>query len=231
MQNSARSGASARPGPIRILIVDDHDLARAGLRSMLSGATGLEVIGEAENGRRALEQCAALQPTLVLMDVRMPDMDGLAATAAIKRAHPRISVLVLTAYGTPEYLLSALRAGASGYMLKDIKRDELIGAIQQVVRGETFLNSQLAVSALQMLGEEGGRAGGVPPEQLTPRELEVLRLLAQGRTNREIAERLVISAGTVKVHVEHIIAKLGVSDRTQAAVRAIELGLIQMQSL
>lgn len=209
----------------RLVIADDHELARAGLRSMLMSDPGLEIVGEAANGRDAVARCSELRPDLVLLDVRMPELDGMAATRLIKEQSPETNVLIVTMHETPEYLLEALRAGASGYVLKDATRAELLSAVRQVLRGEQVLNGGLAARLLQrMVYTTPTRADNTA--RLTPRELDVLRLLAQGKTNREIAALLIVSAGTIKVHVEHIIAKLGVSDRTQAAVRAVELGLI-----
>jgi DNA-binding NarL/FixJ family response regulator len=210
-----------------IVIVDDHDLARAGLRSMLTGAAGLEIVGEATNGREAVALCRRVRPALVLMDVRMPEMDGLAATRAIKAAHPETSVLMVTLQESPDYRLEALTAGAAGYILKDATHGELIGAIRRVLAGESLLNPELATKLLLQLALQAPAAADPLAARLTPRERDVLDLLAQGRTNRQIGVSLIISPGTVKVHVERIIAKLGVSDRTQAAVRAIGLGLLR----
>lgn len=219
---------SARPRSttVRVVIVDDHDLARAGLHALLAGEPGIVVAGEAANGRQALEVCADLQPDLVLMDVRMPDLDGLAATAALKERCPRTSVIIVTMYENADYLFQAIRAGAAGYLLKDATRDEIISAIQRVVDGESLLSPEYASQVLRRISKEITREIAGTPERLTPRETDVLQLIAQGMTNREIADVLSISPGTVKAHVEHIIAKLGVSDRTQAAVKAVELGLV-----
>lgn len=216
---SSRSSERAR-----LIIADDHELARAGLRSMLMSDPGLEIVGEAANGYEAVARCSELRPDLIMLDVRMPELDGMAATRLIKQHSPETSVLIVTMYETPEYLLEALRAGAAGYVLKDAARAELLSAVRQVLRGENVLNGGLAARLLQRM------VFNVPSEprnatRLTARELDVLRLLVQGKTNREIAAMLIVSSGTIKVHVEHILAKLGVSDRTQAAVRAIELGL------
>lgn len=219
--------ARRRANPARLIIADDHELARAGLRSMLQGERGLEIVGEASNGREALELCRALRPDLALIDVRMPEMDGLETTRAIKRICPHTSIIIVTMHENPDYLTAAMRNGAAGYLLKDASRRELLAAVRQVLRGESFLNTELTQRLLQHLAYETTRHEALPEVRLTPREHEVLRLLAQGQTNRDIARCLVISAGTVKVHVEHIIAKLGVSDRTQAAVRALELGLLE----
>jgi DNA-binding NarL/FixJ family response regulator len=218
---------SSQAAPARLIIADDHELARAGLRSMLEGERGLELVGEATNGREAVALCRRLQPDLAMLDVRMPEMDGLAATRAIKHECPKTSVLIVTTHEHQDYLLAALKAGAAGYMLKDTTRHELLTAIWQVLRGESILNGELAARALQRLASETGHYDGPPPERLTPREHEVLRLIAKGQTNREIAVHLSLSVGTVKIHVEHIIGKLGVSDRTQAAVRAVESGLLR----
>lgn len=227
MRSSDTTPRSPRSSATRIIIIDDHDIARAGMRSLIADAPGIELIGEGIDGTEALELCHQHQPDMVLMDVRMPGMDGLAATMAIKQAYPRITVILITIHDSPEYMLMALRAGASGYLLKDIKRQDLISAIRQVQRGEAFLNNELVTRVLQQIHSLALTHNHELIEHLTVRELEVLRILARGHTNREIAEQLRISAGTVKVHVEHIIAKLQVSDRTQAAVRAIELGLIE----
>lgn len=212
-------------GLIRLLIADDHELARIGIRSMLSSERWIEIVGEASNGREAVELCHQLAPDIALLDVRMPEMDGLAATRAIKQVHPQISVLIVTTHEQPDYLVAALKAGAAGYILKDVTHQDLIRAIRQVLRGEAILNGEMAAQALRRLASDPATMRATPPERLTARELSVLRLIAQGRTNREIASALMLSVGTIKIHVEHIIAKLGVSDRTQAAVRAIELGL------
>lgn len=227
MRSSDTTLRSPRSGPTRIIIIDDHDIARAGMRSLIADAPGIELIGEGSNGAEALELCRQYQPDMVLMDVRMPDMDGLASTMAIKQEYPRITVILITIHDSPEYMLMALRAGASGYLLKDIKRQDLISAIRQVQRGEAFLNNELVTRVLQQIHGLALAQRHELIERLTVRELEVLRILAKGHTNREIAEQLHISTGTVKVHVEHIIAKLQVSDRTQAAVRAIEIGLLE----
>ena len=237
MGTRARSGT--RTGPARVLIADDHDLVRDGLHRMLSRTPDLEGVGDASNRREAVELCRRLNPDLVLMDVRMPEMDGLEATRAIKAEQPTVRVLIVTTYENPDYLLEALKAGAAGYVLKDAPKEQLINSVRRVLDGESPLNQELAVELIRRLTKEAGqltqpppaqqsRAGAPPPlEHLTPRELEVLGLLTEGKTNPGIAEELVISRATVKVHVERIIRKLGVSDRTQAVVRAIELGMVR----
>lgn len=217
--------------PARLLIADDHELARAGLRTMLTGQRGLELVGEAATGREALILCRRLQPDLALIDVRMPELDGLATCHAIKQECQGTSVILITIHENPEYLLEALKAGAAGYVLKDISQRELITAVQGVLRGESMLNKELVIRLLQRLASETPYQEELSPEQLSPREREVLQLLTQGQTNREIAQNLTVSVSTVKIHVEHILAKLGVSDRTQAAVRAFELGLLHTTSI
>jgi DNA-binding NarL/FixJ family response regulator len=233
----------ARTRPARLVIADDHALVRKGMRSMLDGEPGLEVVGEAANGREALELCHRLRPDLVLMDVRMPKMDGLEATRAIKREFPLTAVLMVTMHENIDYLLEALKAGAAGYVLKESSEEEVTSAVRQALDGESPLNPALAAQLLRRLAseekehleEERPPTGPKqrpesPPESLTPREVEVLRLLAQGLTNREIAQKLVVSPLTVKVHVQNIIGKLRVSDRTQAAVRAVQLGLLASEA-
>jgi DNA-binding NarL/FixJ family response regulator len=221
-------------GPTRLAIVDDHELARESLQNMLADEPDIEIVGEAANGRQALLLCSRLRPDLILMDVRMPEMDGLAATEEIKERYPETSVMMLTMHENPDYLLEALKAGAAGYVLKDAPQDDIIEAVRRVRNGESPLDPELAARLLRRLASEGEmrrgtggpRAGAYAVEPLTPRELEVLGLMKLGRTNRQIAADLVISLGTAKNHVEHIISKLGVSDRTQAVVKALELGIL-----
>jgi DNA-binding NarL/FixJ family response regulator len=210
----------------RLVIVDDHELARAGLRSMLIGEEGLEVVGEASNGREAVALCRDLRPDLVLMDVRMPEMDGLTATRAIKAECPQTSVLIVTMNENPDYLFEALKAGAAGYILKDATHRELITSVRQVLHGEALLNRKVVSQLLNRLASGGHDRSRANADKLSPREVEVIRLVARGKSNREIAVALVVSPSTVKAHVENIMAKLEVSDRTHAAVRAIEFGLI-----
>ncbi len=216
--------AGAR-GIARLVIVDDHEVARAGLRSMLEREPDLEVVGEAVTGREAIALCRQLEPDVVLMDVRMPDVDGLSATQVIKARSPRTSVIVVTMHDNPDYLFEALKAGASGYILKDASQRELVRAVRQVIAGETLPRPGRTAELLRRLARKPRPAVAQPAAGLTAREREVLELVTLGLTNREIAGTLSCSPGTVKVHVEHIIAKLEVSDRTQAAVRAVELGL------
>ncbi|MEI7768406.1 MAG: response regulator transcription factor [Chloroflexales bacterium] len=211
----------------RIVIADDHDLTRMGLRSLVSDERGLELVGEARDGQEAIDLCRRLLPDMAILDVRMPELDGIATTRIIKSELPRTAVLIVSLHATPEYILEAMEAGASGYVLKDAPFSELAAAIRQVLRGESMLTEALAARMLRRLGKRSELPMTSAPYPLTPRELEVLRRVAQGKTNREIAEQLIIAPGTVKLHVEHIIAKLGVSDRTQAAVLAIQIGLLR----
>jgi len=221
-------GRTIRRGTVaRLVIADDHELARLGLVGALAGERGIEIVGEATDGREAVELCQQLRPDLVLMDIRMPILDGLAAAAEVTRACPRTSVIMVTMQEDPEYLLEALKVGAAGYLLKDAERSEIVGAIRQVLAGESLLNASLVGELLQRLAKETKPPPASPtPHTLSDRELDVLRLLAAGRTNREIAQRLVLSVSTVKTHVEHLLAKLGAADRTQAAVKASRLGII-----
>ena len=222
--------------PARLIVADDHALVRKGIEGMLEGEPDLEIVGEAADGREALELCRRLRPDLVLMDVRMPEIDGLAAARAIKAQSAGTNILMLTAYGDPVDLFEAVRAGAVGYVTKDAGKRELIGAVRGALDGKSPLNPELAMRLLRSLAGREGRATGLSPEPgkqpeslpeaLTPRELEILRLVAKGQTNRQISRKLVVSPATVKVHVEHILSKLGASDRTQAAVRASEAGLL-----
>ena len=225
---------------LRIAIVDDHELARKSLQNMLSDEPDIEVVGEAANGQEALSLCSRLRPDLVLMDVRMPKMDGLAATREIKRRYPKISVVMLTMHENPDYLFEALKAGASGYVLKDASQEAVVEAVRQVLEGESSLDTKLAARLLRRLAAEAGSgedSSGTETRRaplvaaLTPRELEVLGLMLRGKANRQIAQELSISPGTVKAHVEHIIGKLEVSDRTQAVVKELQLGILDLPEL
>jgi DNA-binding NarL/FixJ family response regulator len=211
----------------RIVIADDHQLTRAGLRAVLTAEPGLDVVGEASDGREAVVQARALQPDLVLMDLRMPDMDGLEATREQKRSCPMTSVLILTMFDDIELLMDAVRAGAAGYVLKGASETALRTAIWEALVGDLAVDARLAREVLRRLANEPPtKVAAGAADLLSTREHEVLGLVARGLTNREIAKALTITSNTVKVHVEHILAKMGVSDRTQAAVQAIELGYI-----
>ena len=215
----------------RVLITDDHPMVRDGLRGMLSSERTIEIIGEASSGEEAVRLANELDPDLILMDIRMPDMDGLAATKRIKELYPHISIIMVTMYDNPDYLLEAISAGAAGYLLKDVTRQELLQTIRTVVDGGSFLNQELMTRSLQQLAARKSAPPKAEPsfEKLTSREIDVLRVLAQGHSNKEIAAELFVSVATVKTHVEHIIQKLQVSDRTQAAVLAVTHGLLEMQ--
>jgi DNA-binding NarL/FixJ family response regulator/two-component sensor histidine kinase len=221
--------AACRPNEpgIRVLIVDDHPMVREGLRSMLN-VKGVCVAEEAATGNEAVEQVRSLRPDVVLMDVRMPDMDGLAATEVVKREAPTTSVIIVTSYESKDYLRRAIAAGAAGYLLKGMSRETLVNAIKVVRGGGSLIESSLLGELLHDLGIEGPRvkeSDGLL-ETLTPREQQVLQLLVQGLTNKEIAARMHYSMGTVKNVVQRLIEKLGVSDRTQAAVLAVRTGMI-----
>ena len=209
----------------RLLIVDDHEIARAGLRSLLATEPSWRVVGEATTGQEGIALCRSLEPDVVLMDVRMPDMDGIAATMSIRAERLAARIIITTMYEDPDYMQRALAAGAVGYVLKDATRQELIDAVRQALRGEFSLHQELAAQLLRRLAADELQPEPPAHQRLTTRELDVLRLLPQGLTNRQIAERLFVSVGTIKLHVEHILAKLQVADRTQAAARAVELGI------
>lgn len=213
--------------PARLLIADDHELARLGLVGALAGERGLQVVGQARDGREAVELCEQLKPDLVLMDIRMPRLDGLGATGEIVRQCPQTRVIMVTMQEDPEYLIEALKVGASGYLLKDSGKPEIVCAIRQVLAGESLLNASLVADLLQRMEHETRSKPEPTSHALSDRELEVLRLLVAGKTNREIARDLILSVSTVKTHVEHVIAKLDVADRTQAAVKATRLGIVR----
>ena len=226
--------APTASGPIRVLLVDDQALLRMGFALVLDAEPDLEVVGEAADGDAALRQVAALPPDVVLMDVRMPGLNGIDATAAITRDHPGTRVLVLTTFDLDEYAFAALRAGASGFLLKDARPEDLVAAIRTVHGGDAVVAPRVTRRMLEMFADqlpsgtpEPRGAGGTHPrlEALTPRELEVLACVAEGLSNGEVAQRLVLSEATVKTHVGNILAKLDLRDRVQAVVLAYETGL------
>jgi DNA-binding NarL/FixJ family response regulator len=211
--------------PISVLIVDDHPLVREGLRSMVQTA-GFQVVGEASSGRQAVDLVRETCPDVVLMDVRMPDVDGLTATRLVKQQCPASAVLVLTGYESADYLKRALKAGAAGYILKGLSQSALASAISTITSGGSVVDRALLLQVLNEVGAEPGPDVDMAPlDLLTPREREVLGRLARGLTTKEIAAEMHYSVGTVKNAVQHIIEKLGVSDRTQAAVYAVRAGL------
>lgn len=212
---------------VRVLVADDQRLVREGIASLLSIQEGIEVVGTAVDGQEAVEKATQLRPDVILMDVRMPVLDGIVATAAIRRTLPDCRVLMLTTFDDEEYIIRSLQAGAMGYLLKDIPAGDLAQAIRLTCAGIYQLSPSVAG---KLVGQLGARArSGLPPEppaDLTERELEVLRLVARGATNREIAEALVVSEGTVKNHVSNILGRLGLRDRVQVAVYAYDHGLV-----
>jgi DNA-binding NarL/FixJ family response regulator len=224
---------AAHDAPISVLIADDQVLVRAGFRAILETQPGITVCGEAADGRAAIDLARRRQPDVVLMDIQMPDIDGLEATRRLLHDTPLskpIAVLMLTTFDLDAYVYDALRAGASGFLLKDTLPEDLIAAIRVVARGDGLL----APAITKRLIEEFARSGPVSPDaippalaDLTPRETEVLGLVAAGLSNAEIAQRLVLSHATVKTHVKRILAKLGLRDRVQAVVLAYEAGLVR----
>jgi DNA-binding NarL/FixJ family response regulator len=214
---------------IRVLIADDQALFREGLRTLLSTRPEIDVVGEAPNGEEALALVERLHPDVVLMDLRMPVMDGIVATTRIRDRWPAIPVLVLTTFDDDASLFGALRAGAAGYLLKDVSSETLLAAVTAAARGEAFLQSTVTgrvVAAFARLMESGGPRAEALVMPLSPREREILALLGTGASNKEIADRLCLAEGTVKNHVTNILTKLDVRDRTQAALRARQLGLV-----
>jgi DNA-binding NarL/FixJ family response regulator len=220
------------PDNVRVLIVDDHAVVRQGLRTFLelqdTSDLPIEVVGEAANGVEAVELARRTQPDVVLLDLVMPQMDGIRATPLILECSPHTRVVILTSFGEEDKVLPAIRAGAQGYLLKDIPPDELVRAVRDVYLGKVQLHPEIArklMSAVATKGEPATSCAAIGAETgLTEREREVLSLIADGRNNREIAERLVISEKTVKTHVSNILSKLGLADRTQAAIYALRHG-------
>jgi DNA-binding NarL/FixJ family response regulator len=207
--------------PIRVMIVDDHPVVRNGLIGMFDGDDGFEVVGEAGDGAEAVRRANALAPDVILMDLRMPEMDGVSAIAALARAGSTARVLVLTTYDTDSDVLSAIEAGATGYLLKDAPGAELFRAVRAAAAGEAVLSPSVATRVVGQM-----RAPAAPEEPISARELEVLELVARGASNRDAAARLFISEATVKTHLMHIYAKLGVGDRAAAVAEAFDRGLL-----
>lgn len=215
--------------PITVLLVDDQALFREGLRTLLSVQPDLEIVGEAANGEEAVRLAVALRPDVVLMDLQMPVLDGVAATRHLRNLQPACRVIVLTTFDDDEYVFEGLRAGAAGYLLKDAPSEKLVEAIRAAARGESFLQPSVAAKVIAEFARITDRPSPHRQpliEPLSGRELEILALIAKGASNKEIAGALFIAEGTVKNHVTNILTKLAVRDRTQAALKARELGLI-----
>ena len=213
--------------PVRVVLVDDQSLFREGLRTLLSTRADIEVVGEAADGAQAVVMVGQTQPAVVLMDLQMPVMDGVQATAKLRERYPEVRVLVLTTFDDEGNVFGALRAGAAGYLLKDVSLDTLVSAIHAAARGECFLQSTVTgtvVDAVTRMMTAGPTATALVLP-LSPREREILGLVSTGASNKEIADRLCLAEGTVKNHVTNILVKLDVRDRTQAALRARSLGL------
>jgi two-component system, NarL family, response regulator LiaR len=222
---------------ISVMIVDDHAVVREGLRTFLELQDGIEVVGEAADGEQAVQQAVALAPDVILMDLVMPRLDGIGAMRALRRRNSPSRIIVLTSFLDDGRLMPALQAGAAGYLLKDVEPSELARAVRSACAGEALIDPTVAARLLRQLSGNGpggpgdagsGLAGGV--EQLTRRERQVLELIAHGRSNKRIAVELDIAEKTVKTHVGHVLAKLGVSDRTQAALLAVQRGIVGGQS-
>jgi DNA-binding NarL/FixJ family response regulator len=207
---------------IRLLIADDHPVVRAGLRGMLSAEPDFEVVGEATNGAEAVALTGELRPDIVLMDLRMPEIDGVTAISQIKEEYPETQVLVLTTYESDADILRAVETGATGYLLKDAPREELFGAIRTAAQGKSPLAPNVATRLMQRMRD-------LDEEALSAREIEVLELVASGTSNKEIAKRLWVSETTVKSHMLHIFDKLGVTDRTAAVTEALKRGIIRLE--
>jgi len=214
---------------IRILLVDDQPLFREGLRTLLTVHADFEVVGEAGNGEEALELVRSLSPTVVLMDLQMPVMDGVTATQRLRASQPECHVIVLTTFDDDDLVFDGLRAGAVGYLLKDAPSEKLAEAIRAAARGESFLQPSVATKVVAEFARLTGRRVSALQQLVEPlsrRENEILSLIATGASNREIAQRLFIAEGTVRNHVTNVLGKLGVRDRTQAALKAKEMGLV-----
>jgi DNA-binding NarL/FixJ family response regulator len=211
---------------IRILLADDQELVREGLRMMLEAAPDFVVVGEAGNGREVLAQTPTLDPDVVVMDIRMPELDGIETTARLARAGARARVLVLTTFDLDEYVYRALRAGAAGFMLKDATREHLVAAVRTVTAGETILAPAITRRLIEDYCRRPAPDGAASASTLSARELEVVRALASGKSNSEIAAQLFLGEATVKSHIARVLAKLGLRDRVQVVIYAYENGLV-----
>lgn len=210
---------------LRLVLADDHEVTRTGFVALLAGHPQFEVVGQARDGQEAVDVCERLLPDIVILDIRMPVLNGLGAARILQQRLPALKVVIFTMDDSPDHLEAAMNAGAVGYLLKDASRDEVINALQRVAAGEEALNSAVSARLLRRMTERNA-SGGAPAETLTARERQVLGLVASGFSNREIGEELGITTGTAKAHVERVIGKLGAADRTQAAVRGMALGLV-----
>ena len=210
-----------------VLIVDDDDLMRAGLAELLAADPRIEIVGEASTGREAVERARQLEPDVVLMDVRMPDLDGIAATRELSQAIPAVRVLILTTFEQDDYVFGALRAGASGFLLKRSRPEELIAAVQTVAAGDSLLSPSVTRRVIDRMAQQPTPelAGQDNLDDLTPREREVLELIARGFSNREIAAALTVEESTIRTHVKRILMKLGLRDRVHAVIFAYETGV------
>jgi DNA-binding NarL/FixJ family response regulator len=214
--------------PVRVLLVDDDDLMRAGLRAVLGSDATIEVVGEAADGRAAAARVRALRPDVVLMDVRMPDLDGISATREVLEASPEVRVVIVTTFEQDDYVFGALAAGASGFLLKRTKPEELIAAIHTIAAGDSLLSPSVTRTVIDRMARAPSHTADADErrlEELTPREREVLELIARGLSNGEIARTLVIEDSTVKTHVKRILMKLRVRDRVHAVIFAYETGI------
>jgi len=209
----------------RLVLADDHEVTRTGFVALLAGHPQFEVVGQACDGQEAVELCEQLLPDIVILDIRMPGLNGLGAARILQQRMPSLKVVIFTMDDSPDHLEAAMNAGAMGYLLKDASRSEVIDALQRVAAGEEALNSTVSARLLRRMTQRNA-CGVTPAENLTARERQVLALVAAGMGNREIGEKLGITTGTAKTHVERVIGKLGAADRTQAAVRGIALGLV-----
>jgi NarL family two-component system response regulator LiaR len=212
--------------PIRVLIADDHAIVRKGIRALLATEPDVEVVGEAPDGKQAILEASRLKPDVILMDLVMPEVDGIAAIRHINAHQPEARILVLTSFATDDKIFPAIKAGALGYLLKDSGPQELVQAIHQVCHGESFLHPLVARKLLEELSHPPAQPP--TPDPLTAREVEVLRLVAQGHSNQEIATQLTISEATVRTHVSNILGKLHLASRTQAALYALREGLASL---
>jgi two-component system, NarL family, response regulator LiaR len=214
---------------IRVLIVDDHQMVRQGLRTFLELQEEILVVGEASDGQAAVEMVRQLAPDVILMDLVMPRLDGIAATRQVKLAAPQVKVIALTSFTEDDKVFPAIQAGASSYLLKDVSPDDLVEAVRAAYQGEARLHPEITRKLMEQVAQQQAASPAIPVDDLTEREYDVVRLVARGRSNQEIAQELFISEKTVKTHISHILSKLSLQDRTQLAIYAIRKGLVESE--
>ena len=231
VRNAYRQVIRVEMSKITVIIADDHELFRQGTRNLIENEEDIEVVGEAVNGKEAIEMVEKLKPDIVLMDISMPEVNGIEATKRIKNIRPSTAVIILTAYDNDKYISALLEAGAAGYLLKNVRGTELINAIRSVFTGESVLHPVIAQKVLSRFAPDRGKHEPVQDIEISERELEILKLAAKGMSNQDIADSVFVSRRTVQTHLANIFRKMDVSSRTEAVLRSIKTGLLSIDDL